>query len=148
MIERDVQEDGRRDGPAALNGKARRGGAIAAPMMTAVSKRRPRKGARGAARPAATEGIAPRISRIKKIFQRQVAKSQRRKAAKHFGFLLSQFLLFSLRLRAFAPLRLTFQKLFICVHLPIMRVYAIFFLPSAGKGRESQERHFCKTNPK
>ena len=32
-----------------------------------------------AARPAATEGIEPRISRIKKIFQRKVAKAQRRK---------------------------------------------------------------------
>jgi len=37
-----------------------------------------------------------------KILQRKVAEAQRRKAAKHFCFLLSKFLLFSLRLCAFA----------------------------------------------
>jgi len=58
--------------------------------------------AKNAARPDATEGIEPRISPIsrrKKIFQRKVAKSQRRKE----GIPIPN----RERLRAFAPLRLS-----------------------------------------
>jgi hypothetical protein len=68
--------------------------------------------AKNRARPVAAKGMEPsrfRIGRFhkqEKILQRKVAKAQRRKAAKHFCILLSQFLLFSLRLCAFAPLRL------------------------------------------
>jgi len=86
-----------------------------------------------AARRAATGfGVARRSRRFTQIRKTPLNRSKQREQSFFPGFLRSL-------------LSGNSSSAFICV---ICGYMAFFFRPPAGKGRESQKRDFCKTNPK